>query len=335
MKKEFIINKLSTEFCHGSTIIELSDKELLCCWFGGSFEGRDDTAVYACRKSALGWGDPYVIAAGRTAHWNPVLFRRKNGELMLFFKKGMAIADWETMVLRSSDNGSTWSAPETLSEDGFCGGGPVRNKPIFASDDRIVAGGSAERGVWTAFTSVSDDDGKSWRRSAPVAIEGITYDGEPTVANSEIAVSKQSFYGRGVIQPTLWKDEEDCLHMLLRSSEGSIYRSDSSDNGFTWNVPYPIDLPNNNSAIDLVRYSANGRLYLVCNPVAENWGQRSPLSIFCSRDNGYTWENFADAETGEGEYSYPAIIESSAGLLVTYTWNRKNIVCLELAKSDL
>lgn len=50
---------------------------------------------------------------------------------------------------------------------------------------------------------------------------------------SDIPVSDQSFHGRGVIQPTLWADDENHIHMLLRSTEGKIYRSDSADGGIS------------------------------------------------------------------------------------------------------
>jgi len=57
--------------------------------------------------------------------------------------------------------------------------------------------------------------------------------------------------------------------MLLRSTEGHIYKSDSKDNGSTWCAAYPLDIPNNNSGLDLVR-SPKGILYLVCNPVTQS-----------------------------------------------------------------
>ena len=80
----------------------------------------------------------------------------------------------------------------------------------------------------------SDDDGKTWNKSQEVEISQLEYkSGERTVGkdDSSIPVSEQSFYGRGVIQPTLWESIPDQVHMLLRSTEGMIYRSDSKDGG--------------------------------------------------------------------------------------------------------
>ena len=89
-------------------------------------------------------------------------------------------------------------------------------------------------------------------------------------------------------------------------------------------------LPNNNSGLDLV-HIGGGRLVLACNPVAGNWSRRTPISLLGSTDNGETWSRLLDLETGEGEFSYPAIIAAGGKLHVTYTWNRKNIIYCRLS----
>ena len=71
---------------------------------------------------------------------------------------------------------------------------------------------------------------------------------------------------------------------------------------------------------------ADGRLVLVHNPVGENWGMRSPLSLSVSEDNGKTFSRLYDLESGPGEYSYPAIVSEKDEVYITYTYNRKNIV---------
>ena len=72
------------------------------------------------------------------------------------------------------------------------------------------------------YMKYSDDDGKTWNKSQEVEISQLEYkSGERTVGkdDSSIPVSEQSFYGRGVIQPTLWESNPDQVHMLLRSTE--------------------------------------------------------------------------------------------------------------------
>ena len=185
--------------------------------------------------------------------------------------------------------------------------------------------------MWKAFTDISEDGGKTFVRSNWIEILETEIRERTTLKyeskshyESDIPVSDQSFHGRGVIQPTLWADDENHIHMLLRSTEGKIYRSDSADGGYHWSPAVPTDIPNNNSGIDITKLS-DGRLILVHNPVEKNWGARSPLSISVSEDNGKTFERLYDLEKGPGEFSYPAIVSQQNEIYVTYTYDRKNI----------
>lgn len=326
---------LPTAFCHASTVLALPDGSLLCCWFGGTHEGESDVGIYLSRRTDAGWSEPKLLVNGVAANWNPVLFASADGRLLLFYKQGQQIADWQTWLLQSKDNGETWSGPQELVPGDVSGGrGPVRNKPLRLASGRILAGASTEHGIWKAFADISDDDGASWYKSSAVQIDGLQYQAGEKTADSNIAVSQQSFYGRGVIQPSLWQSADGSVHMLLRSSEGFVYRSDSADDGETWCSAYALSLPNNNSGLDLVR-TAGGVLYLVCNPVAANWGQRSPLSLFQSTDDGASWQKLFDLETESAEFSYPAIIAEDEDLVLTYTYKRINIACVRLSADEL
>lgn len=340
MEKELIIGRLPTTFCHASTILHVGGEqgvEAIACWFGGSHEGADDVGIYLSAKRESGWSAAELIVETAEPCWNPVLYRHADGEsISLFYKQGREIADWRTYVLKLGiERGDIVcsEAGELVSGDVSGGRGPVRNKLVRLRDGRLLAGGSVERGIWTAFADISDDDGKTWQKSTPIAIDGLEYkEGEKT-ADSAIEVSQQSFFGRGVIQPSLWESADGSVHMLLRSSEGYVYRSDSSDRGASWCAPYPTPLPNNNSGLDLVQIA--GKLYLVCNPVEANWGQRSPLSLFVSSDDGASWQKLLDLESGAGEYSYPAIIAHDDVLEITYTYNRQNIAHVVLKINEL
>lgn len=329
------MDALPTAFCHASTIIRLRSGGLLCCWFGGSHEGEADVAIYAAHRDAAGWSAPVKLADGAEANWNPVLFHREDGTLLLFYKEGQQIAHWRTLVLTSQDDGHTWSAPaELVPGDASGGRGPVRNKPIRLKSGRILAGGSTEHGIWQAFADISDDDGRTWRKSTPVLIKNLRYRQGEKTAESDIAVSAQSFYGRGVIQPSLWQSSDGSVHMLLRSSEGFVFRADSEDEGESWSTAYALTMPNNNSGLDLVRLE-DGTLLLVCNPVAANWGMRSPLSLFASTDDGANWVKLLDLETAQGEFSYPAIIPHGHQVHISYTFDRKNIAVVSLEAGKL
>jgi len=295
---------------HASTLVKASGSTYLVAWFGGTHEKHPDVGIWLSRGDGKQWSAPVEIAKVREdAHWNPVLFKASDKEIILYFKVGSTIDEWETWFMTSADLGKTWSTPRELVPGDHGGRGPVRNKPIRLSNGVLIAGASNEKDkVWNAFVDRSEDQGKTWKSSAYLELDRKEIDGE------------------GIIQPTLWESSPGEVHMLLRSSSGFICRSDSKDFGKTWSQVYKTSLPNPNSGIDLVKLS-DGKLALVYNPDNKNWGDRSPIKLAISADNGVTWPTQVDIEAGakEDEYSYPAIVASGDTVSVTYTWKRQNI----------
>lgn len=307
--KEFLFkDDRSFKSCHASTIIHLSNGEMLIAWFGGTMEGHPDVDIWCARKQKGKWSEPFKICSEEgMPHWNPVFFEGDNGIIYLYYKVGQTIPKWSTKYIQSTDGGNSWSAPNELVKGDIGGRGPVRSKSIILENGTWLAPASIEGGRWNVFVDRSIDQGITWEKSDLIKID------------------QSQFKGEGIIQPTLWESDPGQVHMLIRSSEEKVYRSDSSDDGETWCEAYPIDLPNNNSGIDLVKLD-NGLLALVYNPVAKNWGPRTPLTLSFSSDNGESWGNDILLETGEGEFSYPAIVSRENQLHISYTWNRERIV---------
>ena len=291
-----------TPQCHASTLIRLNG-EIHAAWFGGEHEKADDVEIWHAVRTSDGWTDGEMVSPrGEIACWNPVL-HRDGSQVLLWYKRGREIAGWQTFT-RTLENG-VWSAERELIPGDTSGGrGPVKNKPILLSDGTLLAGASHETpggASWRAFFDLSCDGGKTWTHTDYINDDSVK-----------------------LIQPTMWESENG-VHALLRSASGYIYRADSADMGRTWGRPYPTSMPNNNSGIDLARLD-DGTLALVCNPVGDNWGARSPISLFLSRDNGETWEKEMDLETGEGEFSYPAVICEEGVLHITFTYKRRSVM---------
>lgn len=305
--------------CHASTLVVLQGEEILAAWFAGTKEGQDDVAIWCARRKDGVWQDPFVAADEPDVPcWNPVLFAGEDGALFLYYKAGKTTAGWSTKVAVSHDNGYTWSQSQELVPGDKGGRGPVKNKIIRLSDGTWAAPASLEgETYWDCFVDLSGDQGKTWTaRMVPFAKEGLK--------------------GPGIIQPTLWESAPGHVHMLARSSEGCLYRSDSQDYGHTWSPVYPSPLPNNNSGVDAVRLD-NGDVALVYNPVSGNWAGRSPIVCSVSKDNGHTWDegfvldhNAQPADFWDGEFSYPAIVAQGSDIYVTYTWKRKTIAFRKL-----
>ncbi len=306
--------------CHASTLTRLQDGTIAAAWFAGSHENHVDVGIWLSTCEGGVFTAPRLVASDpEWPCWNPVLHLGRNGLLYLFYKVGETPDVWHTMLMVSRDNAHTWSQPRILVPGDDCGRGPAKNKLLVRADGAWLAPGSREtKGLWESFVDISADKGATWRQTPNV----------PT--------DRTQMKGAGIIQPTLWASSPGDVHMLLRSSEGCIYRSDSTDGGETFCAAYRTNLPNNNSGLDAVRMQ-NGALALVYNPVDVNWGARTPLSLAISADNGVTWpvqqvleENLAPLHREDGEFSYPAVIAHADRLHITYTWRRKTVEYMEI-----
>lgn len=295
--------------CHASTIIHLKNGGFIAAWFGGTEEKDDDVGIWMTRGRSGKWEPPFEVAKIRQEpHWNPVLFQAPGGKIYLFFKVGKEIAEWETWLKTSDDQGKTWSEARELVAGDRGGRGPVRNKVIVLSDGTWLAGASNENGPWNVFFDRSEDEGATWH------------------ATPYLKIDRSQIKGKGVIQPTLWESAPGEIHALLRSTAGVICRTDSKDYGKTWSPVYKTSLPNPNSAIDVTKLP-DGTLVLAYNPDDQNWGSRGTLALAISLDNGNTWTKRVIIDHGdkEDEFSYPAIISYGDTVAVTYTWKRKKI----------
>ena len=361
LSQEFIYDGASFPSCHASTIVELQNGDLLAAWFGGQYEGHPDVKIWTSRKyyGATRWTYPVVAADGtfqkengewkmkngaelariagldstdhgRKACYNPVLCQMPDGEVLLFFKIGRFVQDWTGWLVRSRDNGLTWSEKEPLPE-GFLG--PVKNKPELTSDGRLLCPSSTEKEGWKIHFEAYQLDKNGHFPEGKNLSARATMIG-PVVAEQAVKTFEDEPSPIGCIQPSILRLADGRLKVLCRSQNGRLATSYSSDEGRTWTPVVLSDLPNNNSGTDAVTLK-DGRHVLVYNPVAtpkgENGGARTPLTVAVS-DDGEHWGQLATLEDSHiSEYSYPAVISGRDGTLhITYTWRRELIRYAEL-----
>jgi predicted neuraminidase len=123
------------------------------------------------------------------------------------------------------------------------------------------------------------------------------------------------------IQPTILSFPSGELRILCRTRQGKIAESRSQDQGRSWSKMQLISLPNPDSGIDGTVLQ-DSRALLVYN---HSMAERYPLNVSISSD-GNSWSMVLTLEDGEGEYSYPAVIQSPDGIVhIVYTWNRSRI----------
>lgn len=319
------------EMCHASNILFLKDGTILVVYFAGSYEASDNVDIYLTRKEIDKWEEPKKISDEKNIpHWNPVITIKENGDLFLTYKVGKKIENWQTRYRISKDNGKTWTPSQFLVPNDFGGRGPVRTK-ILQIENKWFAGASLEKGIsWKSFCDISYNEGKNWYRSNYIELNETEYERNNNILNDDIEVTKQSFVGRGIIQPAIWCSKKPNLHMFMRSSEGWIFRTDSFDLGQTWTKPQKTSLVNNNSGIDICKLK-NGKLLIVHNPNKGNWSKRTPLIVSSSVDNGQNWQKEFVLDDDEGEFSYPSIISKNDNTaIISWTRNRKKIGFAEI-----
>jgi predicted neuraminidase/ABC-type molybdate transport system substrate-binding protein len=324
---EFVFERAPFASAHASTIAETREG-LVVAWFGGTREGAADVGIWLSRRGtslprrsglaaeagrspdgaeAGDWTAPIEVATGvqpdGTRHpcWNPVLFQMPDASLALFYKVGPTPQSWWGMVRTSHDHGRTWSDARRL-PDGILG--PIKNKPVTLAGGAILASSSTESperpSRWRVHFERSVDGGRTWTSASA----GGSADGHEIDA----------------IQPSILI-HGDRLEAVGRTRAGRVFETWSSDGGRTWTPMTLTALPNPNSGIDAVTLR-DGRHLIVYNHTDRG---RSPLNVALSVD-GKTWTAARVLESEPGEYSYPAVIQSSDGLVhITYTWRRQRI----------
>ena len=315
VRSEFIYEVAPFPSAHASTIAE-TDHGLVSAWFGGAAEGDDDVGIWFARHENGTWLTPIEVANGvqidgtRYPCWNPVLFQPSSGPLLLFYKVGPSPQAWWGLVQSSNDHGRSWSKAVRL-PDGILG--PIRNKPVELDDGTLLAGSSTEHDGWlTHLERFTLEQKHNWNLDAF---------GSPHRWSRSASLNDADQFG--AIQPTVLVHSHTRLQVLCRSLQGVITQAWSSDGGLTWGPMTRTKLLNPSAGIDALRLH-DGRFLLVYNPIRRG---RHRLAVALSND-GYYWEQVRVLEdaSDNAEYSYPAVIQTTDGLVhVTYTWRRERV----------
>jgi len=286
--------------CHCPTLVELPGGDLLAAWYAGAYETAPDQVVLAARfrRDELDWTAPVIIVdTPGHADGQPVLYAHPSGAVWLFFVTTEE-QDWRSARLKvqTSSDAIQWDKPRVLSDRL---GLMFRSKPLD-----LLGGGILipiyDEVQWQSMSMMSDDEGLTWRLGNPIV-------------NSP-----------GNIHPTVVQLSDGRLLAYLRTGGegGWIWQTISNDSGWTWERPTPTGFPNPNSGIDLIRLH-NCHLALAFN---DSHHRRSPLCVALSEDEGRTWNHGRTLEGGDGEFSYPTLLQTRDGCIhCVYTYRRETI----------
>jgi predicted neuraminidase len=98
----FLPGKQPFQQCHASTLVETTDGRLLTAWFGGTYEGHPDVAIWLSEGLDGRWGNPVKIAEVLGVPlWNPVLFRDAADRIWLFYKVGPTVEEKDILDIEA------------------------------------------------------------------------------------------------------------------------------------------------------------------------------------------------------------------------------------------
>ena len=288
-----------------------------------------------CRLSAMissdrgrTWGEPWVLQENR---WklnvkHPNLLRLKSGEILLTFSAWDSLAQRNILARRSADEGETWTEPEPVSGPGwFCTNNDhvlrLTTGRIVLPAHSVIGGGpyQGSKSKLEAFAFLSDDEGRTWKRSA----------------------GAMTAVGRGCHEPSMIERKDGRLLCYLRNTNTRIYQSVSEDGGNRWSVPESTELPAPESPALLKRIPRTGDLLLVWNRVPSKTGSpRTPLTVAISKDDGETWGHVRHVESSPGtDAAYASAWFQDDEVLIAYysrdrRWSRDSEITLRAYKLD-
>lgn len=232
------------------------------------------------------------------------LVRLPDQRIGLFYLRKNSLQDCRPFLRYSSDEGATWSDPVTIIPDSEVGYYVLNNDRVVQLDSgRLIAPVACHnRADWERYSEnaeiscyLSDDSGKTWRRSQ-WAFHEPTLDAQPITLQ----------------EPGVVELAPDQLLMFIRTGSNCQFLSNSTDGGETWTTPRVSSIRSPRSPASIKRIPSTGELLLIWNNNTQTTGPRptlrTPLSLATSGDNGQTWSEPLDLETDpHGWYCYTAI----------------------------
>lgn len=314
-------------FTHQGPFVTTADGGVLCIDNKNALRSKDEGKTW---ESSPLFADPekYNVSNERA------LLRTRSGVIIAGWMNGAerkAPKKWNwgakdgvwtefvlpTYSVRSVDDGKTWETPVKLN-DPWCG---CIHSLIETRSGRIILVGQEIIPEWRHATVifVSDDQGKTWKRSNTL---------DYGVGHHDHA---------GSIEGTVIERKDGSLYLLLRTESGFLFEATSTD-GLKWEGLQKSQIPSVTCCPQMARL-ADGRIALLWNApprhAPTNGTSRSELSLAFSDDEARTWSKptVVAANYAPGaRVSYPYLYERKPGELWITTMQGGLRMKLDLAE---
>ena len=276
--------------------IELSDGRLMLAYMEFSGDGSDIAATRIVAVDSADGGETWtnhrvlaVTEPGEMNVFSPNFLRGLDGSILFIFMRQVDVpgkAPSGTQVaLKSTDEGRTFKAFAKFAVDeplGLCNGVAQRlasGRILLPVMHTTMIGKEHWELYGQGVILYSDDDAKTWSQSPARVVLPM----------------------RGVMEPHVEQAADGRVVMVMRTQLGSVFTSESHDEGVTWSLPQTTGLHAPESCPVICKIPSTGDLLLIWNhslynPGASHFGRRSPLTAAVSRD-GKTWSHIRDIET--------------------------------------
>ena len=301
-------------------VIELNDGRLLLVYMEFTGDGSDIAPTrFAAIESDDGgatWDRRRVIAVtnpGEVNVYSPNLIRGADGSILLFFMRQFGHTPPLSTFYgwRSKDEGATFEPlSEFVQRSGFglCNAVVKRLKSgrlLLPAGTIAQAGDNAYAHSYRGAMLYSDNDGRTWKE-----------------ASNRVMLPM-----RGVMEQHVEETRDGRVVMVMRNQLGSLFLSESRDEGVTWSKPQTTGLSTPESCPEITRVPTTDDLIMVWNhspydpSFASHFGKRSPLTAAVSRDEGRTWGNIRDIEADPGRaFSNPGCRFTKSGQAIVNYW---------------
>lgn len=261
-----------------------------------------------CRSTDNGrtWSKPATVIDHRLDDRPDALFTCRDGTVLCFvnvqaswygypqaprgFEKDIRGLNTQQLVVRSGDNGKTWSEPIWIEPPGGATYERAHGRSIQLADDGILWATycNSPSGLFGAVHR-SDDSGKTWK---------------------VVSVIRRQM-DKPVDEPAIAELRDGRLIMVTRPDGGVLY---SKDKGATWTESPTKLVPRPKFKAPQIFVLRDGTLVTVAT-----WGS---LRVWISKDDGRTWSKDIPLDTSC--YGYPGgLVLDDESILVSYCQSGK------------